>query len=71
MTSPTAYAYIGRTRCCGNVVLVEVDAPEDAKDIARVLGRAIRDGLVIERATVEDVRGLTYGCRCHAEAVPQ
>ncbi len=56
-------AYIGR-KSCGCIVLAIVDVPEHKKDTAKELAKAIRDGLTIERVTVEFVRKNMFWCDC-------
>ena len=56
-------AYIGR-RPCGCIVFAIMDNPEHRKDVARELGKAIREGLTVERVAAEVVRQSTFGC-CH------
>jgi len=60
--------YIGR-KPCGCVVFAMVDEPNPTpqyrKDLAKELARCIRQGLEIERVTVEYVRNLSsIGCKC-------
>ena len=54
-------AYIG-TKQCGCTVAVFMDKPELKKDIAKEVGKWIREGLVVTRIDVEDLN-LT-SCKC-------
>ena len=50
-------AYIGRCRCgCGAIPFACVDKPEWAKDTAKSIAQAIRDGYTIERVPLSEVR---------------
>ena len=53
--------YIGR-KDCGCIVLAIVDNPEHKKDTAREVGKAIKDGLKIERVTDQFVRDNMKRC---------
>ena len=61
--------YIGRTACCGNLVAVTVDTPASKKHTARDVAQWIRDGLTIERVSLETFRGLKMQrCTCKDKA---
>lgn len=47
--------YIGRNQC-GCVGLLVVDNPEHARDVAKEIGRAIRQGMSVERVKTGWVR---------------
>lgn len=50
-------AYIARCKCgCGGIIMATVDRPEHAKDVARDVADAIRDGYTVEHVTVGYVR---------------
>lgn len=53
--------YVGRKEC-GCFVAAIVDAPEHRKDTAREVAKWIRQGLAIERMSVEDVRQKLMRC---------
>lgn len=55
------YAYIGRWPC-GCVTCAHVDKPEYRKDIAKETGRWIRDGMVVERVNISEVRVMLQSC---------
>lgn len=57
MESEEQMAYIAR-KACGCIVMACVDSPlpECRKDNAKEIGKAIKDGLTIERVTCEYVR---------------
>ena len=52
-------AYVGRASC-GHVVFATVIDPEHARETAKSVGEAIRDGLAIERMSVEAVRSAEW-----------
>ena len=54
-------SYIGR-KPCGCVVFATIDRPEYKKDIAREIGKCLRQGLTIERMPVEQARPLITKC---------
>lgn len=49
-------AYVGRRPTCGHVVFATVIDPQHALATAKSVADAIRDGLAIERMSVEAVR---------------
>ena len=49
---------------CGCVVEAIIDNPRYRRNVARVVGHAIREGCSIERLTVEDARGRWTGRNC-------
>ncbi len=60
--------FIGR-KPCGCVVFAMVDepnpSPEYRKELAKEIARCIRQGLSIEKVTVDYVRTLeSFGCKC-------
>lgn len=55
-----AMAYIGRCRCgCGAITFATVDRPEWAKDTAKSVAQAIRDGYSVEHVELSTVRMTT------------
>ena len=48
-------AYIGRSPC-GCITFATVDMPEHKRTVAKEVAQAMRDGLTIERVTVQFVR---------------
>lgn len=56
-------AYIGRADC-GCIKLAIVDNPEHAKDTAKEIAKAIRQGYKIERVTCDYVRN-NWDCPEH------
>ena len=61
-------SYIGRAEC-GCIVACCVDNPFHKKDTAEALSDFIKDGLTIERVTVQFVRE-NFGCK-HRKDNPQ
>lgn len=57
------YSYIGRCKC-GEMVTAVVDNPERPREVARLVGNWLRDGLTIERVTHDVVRSSFSHCRC-------
>ena len=55
--------YIGIKKC-GCVVAACVDNPEHKKDIAKNISDWVKDGLTIERISVEDARNRLSCCKC-------
>jgi hypothetical protein len=60
-------AYMGR-RSCGCVVAITVDDPEYKKDTAKEIGKWIRQGLAIERVSIETARQSFTTCPHHKPA---
>ena len=58
------FAYIGREKC-GCVTCTVVDSPEFRKDTARYVARWLREGMDVERVSVEEARQLIKFCRCN------
>ena len=56
-TTTQEHAYVGRAQC-GCVRAVIVDDPDTRRLTARETARWIRDGLAVERLTVEAVRAV-------------
>lgn len=58
--------YVGRMPCCNKVVAVTMDDGEtDRSRLARELASWVRHGMVIERTTLETVRGMRFEkCTC-------
>ena len=54
-------AYIAR-RPCGCIVIAIVDEPRHAKDTAKDVAKAIRQGYAVERVTIEVVRAGPWEC---------
>lgn len=69
--TPATHAYVGRAPC-GCVQLLMVDMPDFRKDTAKSVAEAIREGLSIERITIEESRRLakeiTWDCQHKASA---
>ena len=64
MTEAT-HGYIGKAACCGKVVFCTVDSDDHKRDTAREVARAVRDGLLVERHPIEDIRTMSFGrCKC-------
>jgi hypothetical protein len=61
--------YIGKHADCGCVVAVTVDKPELRKYVASDVARWMRDGLIVERTTVEEARTLLHSCPHQPEPV--
>ena len=57
-------AYVSRCLCgCGGLIAAIVDNPSHKKKTANEIYALILDGYTIERATVEEVRGMAFGCQ--------
>lgn len=56
-----AYAAI---KPCGCMVAATVDRPEWAKSTAKDVASYLRDGLRVERLTIEEVRAKLGPCHC-------
>lgn len=63
MDNNTGYAYIGLCKC-GVATTMTMYVPGQADRTARHVSDAIRDGLTIERVTVEVARSLFGHCTC-------
>jgi len=63
--------YIGRIPACGCVVAVVVDEPEHAKSTAKDVAGFIRDGLAVERMTVDEARAALKFCDHQLAAAPK
>lgn len=68
-TQPEPMSYIARCGSCDRIVMAAVDLPERAKDVAKAVARAVREGCRVERVTCEFVRsggkwGCTDDCEC-------
>lgn len=57
------YAYIAKAPC-GCLVAVSVDSQEHKKDVAKDIAGFIKDGLIIERHPIEEVRKMDFGHKC-------
>lgn len=60
--------YVAKCRCgCGSLVFASVDAPQQSaefrNDTAEEIATLIRDGYVIERMSVGDVRTSMFMCK--------
>ena len=51
-------AYVGREPDCGCVTFLMVDDPSHSRDTALEVARCVRDGMAIDRTTVEEARKL-------------
>ncbi len=60
-------AYIAKKEC-GCIVLAVMDVPAHAKDTAREIGKAIRQGYSVERVTSDYVRN-NWDCAEHTKSV--
>ena len=58
------YAYAGKCRVCGALCAAVVDRPEHKDDAAEAVAEFIRDGLEVNRITVEEVRAQFDTCKC-------
>jgi hypothetical protein len=59
------FCYVGRAGCCGNLVAVTVDKESLKPYTAREVASWIRQGMVIERVSLETFRGLKMQrCTC-------
>ena len=58
----TIICYIGM-KPCGCAVTATVDKPEWKKETAESLAEWVKDGLTIERRTVEEARAILRRCR--------
>lgn len=67
MSEAQVFSYVG-IKPCGHVVAAAVDRPEYAKDNAVEIASWIRDGLTVERWTVERVRTELKFCNCEKKA---
>lgn len=59
-----APAYAGNCPKCSKMVAAAVDIPEHKKDTAKEVASWIRDGLLVSRMTVAEVRASDWGCEC-------
>ena len=66
MNEVKTMCYIG-VKECGCVVAACVDNPKHKKDIAKNVGDWVKDGLTIERISVEDTRNRLSYCKCNEE----
>ena len=60
--------YIARCQCgCGGMIFASVDDAEmreqRAKETAKEIGKLVRDGYTVERATVKEVRSSKWFCQ--------
>ena len=51
---------------CGCLVMAAVDEPAYAKDNAKVVARCVRDGLRVERMTVDEAKSAKWASHDHA-----
>lgn len=61
MTDNT-YAYVG-IKDCGCIVAAAVDVKAHSKDVAKSVADFIKDGLKVERVTVEEAREKLRRCK--------
>ncbi len=54
--SETTMAYVTRCKECKKLVFAYVDRPESQKDCARAVADCIKEGYIVERMTVSEVR---------------
>lgn len=57
-------AYAGHCAVCGAMCAATVDAPDRKRDNAKLIAKWVRDGLRVERVTVEHVRQSLKLCEC-------
>ena len=55
------WCYIGRRKSCNCVVAAAVEQPGDEKEMAKWVAERIREGLVLDRMRVVEVRK-QFGC---------
>lgn len=65
MMSDSRYSYGGRCPGCNHVIALTVDAPEYRDDVAATIAEWVRDGLIVERFTVDEARNLFDICACN------
>jgi hypothetical protein len=53
--------YVARCPECNHICMATVDRPEYAKSVAKEVATCIRDGYLIERMTVREVRECDFG----------
>lgn len=61
------HAYLGR-KVCGCVVAITVDDTDNRKWTADAVAEFIRDGLTVDRVTIEDGRKALNFCQCERQA---
>lgn len=61
--NPPEYCYVGR-KPCGCTVAACMDMPKHKKDVAKFLADCVKDGLTIERVTLDDARCTLKRCEC-------
>jgi len=57
----TTHAYLG-LKDCGCAVAAVVDEKNHQKDVAKSVANFIKDGLRIERVTIEEARETLHSC---------
>ena len=62
MIADDRMAYVGRQEC-GCIIAATVDNPAHKNHVANDLAEWVRDGLTIERLTLEEARE-QFGCKC-------
>ena len=60
----TTMSYVGKCKKCGNILAAVVDIPGREKETGKDVAGFIKDGLIIERHTVEHVRANFNYCDC-------
>ena len=66
MKSDIQFAYVGR-KACGCMVAATLDDPTWPKRMATDVADFIKDGLTIERVSIETVRDQLRSCKCGSE----
>lgn len=64
MSQPT-HAYLGRCKTCGRVSAMSVDMPYRLDDCAYFVATMIRDGLEVNRVTLQEARASEPWCECN------
>jgi len=56
--------YAGLCPGCERALILTVDAPDRRESVAEDVAEIIRASLVLRHITVEEARGIPFGCRC-------
>lgn len=64
MSNEQQYAYVGICPKCKALCCAAADKPERTKDNAKHVGKWMRDGLIVERVTADEVRKRLSDCTC-------
>jgi len=62
--SDATHCYVGRMPGCRCLGVVVVDSKEHMKDTSKTVANAVKNGLEVERMTIEDFRNSkdSFGC---------